>query len=149
MELETLFGLIDVIQAAHEQFVAGAINVTRFRDICKGIGFNHNPDGLLSDQDVRANCPSVAGRAIRLDWFHNLLQHGVFMVETNLFLTACAEKLGIDPDAWASCREDAGCATKGDDTSSLWPSSPNSCDTTSKNDSDESPPLATFCLATP
>ena len=95
---ELLRDCIDVISAAHAEKESGRMTATDFNELVKGMGWNFNPWGLLSDHDLRLvmNFTTV----FRTDWVHNMLQRGVMTVAVHMFLQVCKDKANVDIDCW-------------------------------------------------
>ena len=74
MEHSTLCNFADLITAMHGEMVAGRVTAARFQEVVKATGFNFNPDGVISDTDLREvfDFPSL----VRIDWVHCELQGG-------------------------------------------------------------------------
>ena len=95
---ELLRDCIDVISAAHAEKESGAMTAAQYNELVKGMGWNFNHWGLLSNQDLRLvmNFTTV----FRTDWVHDMLQRGFTTIAVHMFLQACKDKANVDIDCW-------------------------------------------------
>ncbi len=89
---------------------------TAFKDLEKSSGLNHNPHGVLADEELRPH--SRPASSLTFDPMHSIYSNGIAAVEVHLFLQRMKNKTRLGwRDLQAFCRSDwnfpAFCKAKG------------------------------------
>ena len=76
---EDIFGAVDLLARSK-----GTLGVGAFAQLERSAGFNHNPNGLLADLQLRSEC--LPATCLTFDPMHCLWSNGVVSVEVHCFL---------------------------------------------------------------